>query len=175
MNYYVSEFDSAWKAGNRCGPAALASVLLSRGWQSDGFALELELTHEVNDNTGDTLPNGSTVVDLIRVCGVKNLPAVAWFKQQEAIDALQAGKQVLALLDNWKLSPRSYPAGPNWDALHWIRLVGVVADGTWLVVDPLCYINGETGTYQGVTVATMDSVWEGILATPVAESGVIVG
>lgn len=182
MSYdYASELDPATlRAGNRCGPAALASALLERGWQSDPWLLTLELTHETPGAVGDTLPDGSTSDQLIAACAAHSLPAekfgfapTFW---DEAVAALAQGRQVLLLLDNWLLRPRAYPLGVNWDALHWVRLVRVLDDRTALLHDPLCWMQGEyQQPYQGPTVATIDSIKAAIIATPWPESGILIG
>jgi hypothetical protein len=135
----------------RCGPASCASVLLSEGWQSDPWALTLELDAKV-----DPQKDGTTSQDLLNLMASYGFAGGLWSSWSEMWDHWAAGHAVLLLNANWLLLPRPYPAGSSWNAMHWIRLVaGAVPDAMLYVYDPLTWMPQPDGSaYQGPTVAT---------------------
>jgi hypothetical protein len=153
-----------------CGAACLASCALSNGWQSDPWQLtkEIAITYGIVDR-------GATSAQLINAAHDYNLDGKLWYSWDEAKVELAAGNAVLCLLDNSRLSPRPYPSGTGWNAMHWIRILAVVEGGRMVYAyDPLTYMYQPDGSvYQNPTVVTQDSLWQGIMATGYPEAGVI--
>jgi hypothetical protein len=153
-----------------CGAACLASVALSNGWESDPW----ELTKEIAFKYG-IVDRGATSEQLIQAAEDYELDGSKWYAWSECTAQLAAEGAVLCLLDNSHLSPRPYPSGSSWNAMHWIRACAVAENGKMVYVyDPLTYMQQPDGTvYQNPTVVTQESLWEGIMATGYPEAGII--
>jgi len=146
------------------------SVLLDAGWQSDPWQLTLQLDSEVPGAA-----DGTTSADLIALMDKYGFDGRTWQHWQEMRDALDQGAAVLILCDNRYLTPRSYPPGAAWEAMHWIRAV-VASDRDDLVYiyDPLTFLPQSAGpTYQGPMASSFDGLNDAISATPYWESGII--
>jgi hypothetical protein len=169
MSAYCTQMDPNGSGGDRCGPASCASVLLSEGWQSDPWALTLQIGSEC-----DPEMNGTTSDDLLNVMAHYGIPGDRWYGWDDLDELLQAGHAVLLLNENYLLSPRPYPSGSGFNATHWIRLVAIgVPDQMIYVYDPLTYLYQPDGTvFQGPTVATTESVKAAGDATGYPEYGV---
>lgn len=167
---YCTQIDPSGSGGMRCGPASCASVLLDAGWQSDPWQLTLQLDSEVPG-----AQDGTTSQDLIQLMDRYGFDGRTWQHWQELRDGLAAGEAVLILCDNRYLTPRSYPDGASWEAMHWVRVVVASdRDDMLYVYDPLTWIHQKDGTvYQGPVASTWDGVNDAISATPYWESGVI--
>lgn len=166
---YVTQIGPDGSGHERCGAACVASVLLSEGWQSDPFGL----CCEVADKAGIT-DQGATSDDLLNVAATYGFSGGKWTTQAEGLDCYTAGHAVLALLDNHWLTPRAYPPGAQWNALHWIRLFDRLDQGEmWFCYDPLTYLYQPSGpVYQNPTVYLSGSIWNGIKHTTWPESGI---
>lgn len=167
---YCTQIDASGSGGMRCGPASCASVLLDAGWQSDPWALTLQLDSEVPGAA-----DGTTSQDLITLMNSYGFDGRTWQHWQEMKDALVAGEAVLILCDNRLLEPRTYPAGAAWEAMHWVRAV-VASDRDDMVYlyDPLTWAVQSNGpAYQGPVASTFDGLNDAISATPYWESGII--
>lgn len=177
---YTTELGPDGSGHARCGPACIASILLSAGWQSDPWGLTLEVTGKALGLPGPASPDqtvvgGMTSQQMIDVLKQYQFTAQTIITWQEVIDAIAAGKDVCLLLDNWYLRPRMYPAGAAWDALHWIRLRGFHSGHIAVCDDPLVFVPGEYPTpYQGPVAYDTSSIRAAIGATPVPESGIAV-
>jgi hypothetical protein len=167
---YCTQIDPAGYGGMRCGPACLASVALSNGWQSDPWELTKQIDAQVPGSA-----DGTTSEDLIKAAEAYELDGSKWYAWSECTAQLAAGGAVLCLLDNSRLSPRPYPGGASWNAMHWIRACAVVEAGKMVYAyDPLTYMLQPDGTvYQNPTVVTQESLWEAIMATGYPEAGII--
>jgi hypothetical protein len=167
---YCTQIDPSGSGGMRCGPASCASVLLDAGWQSDPWALTLQLDAEVPGSA-----DGTTSADLIALMDKYGFDGRTWQHWQEMRDALDVGAAVLVLLDHRYLVPRSYPDGAAWEAMHWIRVVVASdRDDMCYVYDPLTWIrNKDNSVFQGPIASNFDGMNEAISATPYWESGVI--
>ena len=167
---YCTQIDPSGSGGMRCGPACCASVLLDAGWQSDPWALTLQLDSEVPGAA-----DGTTSQDLITLMDRYGFDGRTWQHWQEMKDALVVGEAVLILCDNKYLEPRTYPSSSAWEAMHWVRAV-VASDRDDMVYlyDPLTYAIQKDGTvYQGPVASTFDGLNNAISATPYWESGII--
>lgn len=167
---YCTQIDPSGSGGMRCGPACCASVLLDAGWQSDPWALTLQLDSEVPGSV-----DGTTSQDLIDLMNRYGFDGRTWQQWAEMRNALDQGEAVLVLCDNKFLEPRSYPPGAAWEAMHWVRVV-VASDRDDMVYlyDPLTWIVQKDGSvYQGPVASTFDGLNDAISATPYWESGVI--
>jgi hypothetical protein len=167
---YCTQIDPSGSGGMRCGPASVASVLLDDGYQSDPWQLTLQLDAEIDPDK-----DGTTADELIALGGAHGLSGNRWYSWDDAKVGLSNGGAVLCLLDNRYLLPRSYPAGENWNAMHWIRVVvHSDRDDMCYVYDPLTYLYQPDGTaYQGPVASTAEQIMEAIMATPYAEAGCI--
>ena len=154
----------------RCGQASLASCLLDDGYQSDPWELTLQLERG-SDPQGD----GTTCQDLISLADEYGLDGRVWYSWDDAKQALTNGEAVLCLLNNEYLTPRTYPAGASWNAMHWIRVVRFSdRDDMCYVYDPLTYCVQLDGTvYQGPVASTAEDVMGAIASTAYPEAGVI--
>jgi hypothetical protein len=167
---YCTQIDQNGSGRERCGGACLASVCLDDGWQSDPW----QLTVQISDQCGIT-DRGATSADLIACAASYGLDGRMWTYWQEMLDAIKAGEAALILCDNKHLTPRTYPLGYGWEAMHWVRAV-VASDRDDMVYlyDPLTWAPQKDGTvYQGPVASTFDGVNAAISATPFWESGVI--
>jgi len=167
---YCTQIDPGGSGGMRCGPACCASVLLDAGWQSDPWQLTLQLDSEVPGAA-----DGTTSADLIALMDKYGFDGRPWQHWQEMRDALAAGEAVLILCDNRYLTPRSYPPGAAWEAMHWVRAV-VASDRDDMVYlyDPLTFLPQSAGpTYQGPMASSFDGLNDAISATNYWESGII--
>lgn len=167
---YCTQIDPSGSGGMRCGPASCASVLLDAGWQSDPWQLTLQL-----DSECPGAQDGTTSADLIALMDGYGFDGRMWQHWQELLDAIAAGEAVLILCDNRYLTPRSYPHGASWEAMHWVRAV-VASDRDDMVYlyDPLTWIPQNDGTvYQGPVASTFDGVNDAISATAYWESGIV--
>ena len=167
---YCTQVDEGGSGRERCAGACLASCMIDTGWQSDAWAL----TVEVSDTHGFT-DHGATSEQLIAAAGDYGFTGRKWTEWGEVEPAILNGEWVLALLHNAKLYPRSYPSGTGWNATHWLRIKGIQVGGDLVYAyDPLTYLWDSIGRlYQGPYLYTTESVREGIKATPYAEAGVI--
>jgi len=167
---YCTQIGPDGQGAMRCGPACVASVLLDDGWQSDPWQLTLQLEAQ-SDPQGD----GTTSADLIRLANANGLDGRLWYGWPEADAALLAGEAVLVLCDNRYLTPRTYPPGASWEALHWVRcVVHSQRDDMLYLYDPLTYGAQLWGPpYQGPVASTVDGCTAAIQATAWPESGVI--
>lgn len=168
---YCTQIDPSGQGGMRCGPACCASILLDAGWESDPWALTVQLDAQI-----DPSHDGTTPTDLIRLMTSYGFGCREWVQWGEMRDALARGEAVLILCDNRYLTPRSYPPGAAWEALHWVRAV-VASDRDDLVYiyDPLTYLPQTEGpVYQGPMASTYDGLNAAISATAYWESGIIV-
>jgi hypothetical protein len=152
---YCTQIAPSGSGGMRCGAASCASVLLSEGWQSDPWALTLQL-----DAQCDPTKDGTTSQDLLTLMDGYGFPGGLWSSWDDLDELMRNGLGVLLLCDNRHLVPRPYPAGAAWEAMHWVRIVATsVPDGMAYVYDPLTYLYQPDGSaYQGPTVATLDSL-----------------
>jgi hypothetical protein len=167
---YCTQIGPDGSGHERCGAAALASVVLDNGWQSDPW----ELTVQIADTYGIT-DQGATSQQLIAAAADYNLDGRLWYRWEELKAALSAGEAVLILCDNQYLEPRTYPAGYQWEAMHWVRAV-VASDRDDMVYlyDPLTWAPQKDGTvYQGPVASSFDGINEAVSATPYSEAGVI--
>jgi hypothetical protein len=167
---YCTQIDASGSGRERCGGACLASCLLDEGYQSDPWAL----TVQVSDGCGIT-DRGATSLDLIACAANYGLDGRLWYTTQDAGAALAAGEAVLVLCDNQYLEPRPYPAGYGWEAMHWIRIVAYTAhDTVAYVYDPLTYMGQKDGSiYQGPTAMDVQTIMRAVQVTPYSEAGVI--
>jgi hypothetical protein len=167
---YCTQIDPSGSGGMRCGPACVASVLLDDGYQSDPWALTLQLDHEI-----DPMKDGTTAQDLVNLGNAHGLDGNVWYSWEDAKAALSNGGAVLCLLDNRYLLPRSYPNGESWNAMHWIRVVvGSDRDDMCYVYDPLTYLYQPDGTvFQGPVASTSGQIMAAVMATAYAEAGSI--
>jgi len=166
---YCTQIAPSGSGGMRCGPASCASVLLSEGWQSDPWELTLQLDAKV-----DPQKDGTTSQDLLALMAGYGFAGGLWYAWDELAQHLAAGHAVLLLNDNAYLVPRPYPAGDNWNAMHWIRLlVRSGPDAMIYTYDPLCWMQQPSGdAYQGPTVQTEASCRLAGEATGYPEYGV---
>jgi hypothetical protein len=167
---YCTQIDASGSGRERCGGACLASCLLDEGYQSDPWAL----TVQVSDQCGIT-DQGCTSDQLGACATAYGLDWRYWYSGNDARQAIGQGEAVLVLCDNQFLIPRPYPAGYGWEAHHWIRIVAFTdLDDMCYVYDPLTYMGQKDGSvYQGPTVATFDAIWQAVMATPYSESGIV--
>lgn len=167
---YCTQIDENGSGRERCGGACLASCCLDDGWQSDPWAL----TVQISDQCGIT-DRGCTSDQLLQCASAYGFDGWKWFKWQELLDGLQAGHAVLVLCDNKFLEPRTYPMGYGWEAHHWVRCV-VASDRDDMVYlyDPLTYqIQRDQTRFQGPVATTFDGLNAAISATPYPEAGII--
>lgn len=168
---YTTQIGPDGSGHERCGPAVVASVLLSAGWESDPYQLVLEVANRV---PGGWYDQGTTVETMLRLANEYGFKAQTWVVWTQAVEALQAGKAVLVLNMNEHLFPTNYPFAPGWRTEHWIRLVDLEDDELAYVYDPLTYLPQSDGrVYQGPTIQTIESIREAIRATPDAVSGIV--
>jgi hypothetical protein len=167
---YCTQIDPSGSGGMRCGPACVASVLLDDGWESDPWELTVQLDAEI-----DPAKDGTTAQDLVQLGEAHGLAGRVWFTWDDAIQGLNNGEAVLCLLDNRYLTPRTYPSGESWNAMHWIRVVRLSdRDDMCYVYDPLTYAYQPDGTvYQGPIASTSEAIMAAIVSTPYAEAGTI--
>ena len=167
---YCTQIGPDGSGHERCGGAALASVVLNNGWQSDPWAL----TVEISDKYGFT-DRGATSAQIIDAAADYGLAGRMWYLVEDLKEALGQGEAVLWLLDNQYLEPRPYPMDYGWEAMHWIRTLHVSPyEELAYVYDPLCYMVQKSGApYQGPTASTVDSLLSAVRATPYAEAGVV--
>jgi len=153
----------------RCGPASCASVLLSEGWQSDPWALTLQLDAQVDPDK-----NGTTSQQLLALMSLYGFSGGLWDTWDDLYPHWEHGHAVLLLNQNWLLSPRPYPASTSFNATHWIRLlVEAGPDQMIYVYDPLTYLYQPDGkVFQGPTVATSSSCKAAGDATGYPEYGI---
>lgn len=161
--------DPSGSGGMRCGPASCASVLLSEGWQSDPWALTLELDAKV-----DLQKDGTTSQDLLTLMAGYGFSGGLWSNWSSLADLWQMGHAVLLLNANWYLEPRPYPSSSSFNAMHWLRmLVSAVPDAMIYTYDPLCWmVQPDGGAYQGPTVQTAASLKAAGDATGYPEYGI---
>lgn len=168
---YCTQVGPDGSGHDRCAPACVASILLSEGWESDPWELTLEITakHFVPEQ-------GATAGQILDALAAYAQHGHTLITRHECLDALDGRQHLLLLVQNAVLVPRSYPPGPGWEALHWIRAVRTHEDETLLYCyDPLTYLPQRTGAiYQGPWLYTADSVWEAVRATPEPYAGVVV-
>jgi hypothetical protein len=167
---YCTQIDANGSGRERCGGACLASCLLDDGWNSDPWAL----TVQVSDACGIT-DKGCTSSQLIACADMHGLDGRLWYGWDEASTALAAGEAVLCLLDNKFMIPRTYPMGYGWEAMHWVRvIVHSSRDDMAYVYDPLTYqIQRDGSIFQGPIASTAAGLVAAIQQTPYTEAGVI--
>jgi hypothetical protein len=167
---YCTQIDPSGSGGMRCGPASCASVLLDDGYQSDPWQLTLQLDAEI-----DPAKDGTTCQDLITLMDKYGLDGRTWQQWPELLAALEHGEAVLILCDNRYLTPRSYPSGASWEAMHWIRaVVASDRDDMVYVYDPLTWIVQTDGSvYQGPVASNFPGIIGAVAATAYWEAGVI--
>lgn len=167
---YCTQVGPSGSGREACGAACLASCALSNGWQSDPWALTVEIATKYG-----IIDQGATSQQLIDAAADYGMDGRMWYGWEQALEALGNGEAVLCLNYNERLEPRPYPSGSGWNANHWIRLCAVVEDGRMCYVyDPLTYLyNSDGSVYQNPTVATQESVWAAIMGTGYPDAGVI--
>lgn len=178
INDYCTELGPDGSGHARCGLACMVSVEMAYGNKYDPYQRLLQL--QAKAPWVET--SGMTSDQMIALAQSLGYQASKWVEWPEASAALAAGKKVLCLLDNWYLRPRMYPAGANWDALHWVRLVDLVGGGKYCqVMDSLVYVPGEyPRPYQGPSIVEAVSLQAAIAATtyndgtPIPEAGVLI-
>jgi hypothetical protein len=169
MGAYCTQIGPDGSGHERCGAACVASVLLSEGWDSDPYELMFQVAQDAGiENVG------ATSAQLLTAARKYGIPGNLWTGWSEAIEAIDRGEAVLCLLNNRYLIPRSYPSGDNWNAMHWIRVLGELDGGLMAYVyDPLTYCPQPTGTvYQGPAVYTTASIRAAIRKSPYQEAGI---
>lgn len=167
---YCTQLDATGNGHYRCAGACLASALLDEGWQSDPWAL----TVQISDEEGWT-DNGATSDQLISAAQARGLGGRKWTYWEELEQAVAQGEAVMVLCQNQYLEPRAYPMDYGWEALHWVRVLAVaLRDDMCYVYDPLCYLAQKDGSvYQGPTLSTEGTMVTAIQTNGWPEAGVI--
>jgi hypothetical protein len=155
MSWYCTQIGPDGSGAMRCGPASCASVLLSEGYQSDPWELTLQLTAECPGSA-----DGTTSQDLLNLMGNYGFTGGRWDTWSDLAGHWERGRAVLLLNANWHLTPRPYPAGEDWNAMHWLRMLGeVIPDKMIYTYDPLTWIYQPDGSaWQGPTVQEASSL-----------------
>jgi hypothetical protein len=167
---YCTQIGPDGSGHDRCGAAVVASCLLSEGWDSDPWELMLKIATENGIEN-----RGATSQQVMQAGAVYGFAGDLWQLWKQALEAIDQGHAVLALLDNRYLVPRSYPPGASWNAMHWIRIVRAIDNEAYCYVyDPLTYCAQEIGVvYQGPGVYTTGSIRGAIMKSAYPEAGVI--
>jgi hypothetical protein len=169
VSNYCTQMAPDGSGGMRCGPASCASVLLSEGWESDPWALTLQLDAQV-----DPQKDGTTSQDLLNLMAAYGFAGGTWDTWSDLGWMWAAGHAVLLLNHNWLLEPRPYPGSNSFNAVHWVRLLAEAGpDQMIYTYDPLCWIVQPDGTaFQGPTVQTSASCKAAGDATGYPEYGI---
>jgi hypothetical protein len=167
---YCTQIGPDGQGAMRCGPACIASCLLDDGWQSDPWELTLQVTADCS-----YMNEGATCSEMVACANHHALDGRVWFTIDQAKQALAQGEAVLVLCDNRLLTPRSYPPGSSWEAMHWVRVVAATErDDMLYLYDPLTWVQQLDGSvYQGPMASTTQGLLNATMATGYQESGVI--